>query len=164
MTIGPVQLMVVAFEGNQFTGKILPELERLRDHDVIRMIDLLLVAKDENGEISAIEASDLTGDEATEFGAYVGALIGLGAAGEEGAVVGAVAGALDLEDGHVFNEEDVWYVADEIPNNCSAAIALLEHRWAIPLRESIESSGGQVVADSWIHPTDLVAVGLATAV
>ena len=59
-----------------------------------------------------------------EFGAIVGALIGLGAEGEEGAEAGAQAGAEALEDGHVFDEDEVWYVTDSIPNGTAAAIAL----------------------------------------
>ena len=163
MTIGPVQLVVLGFEGNRFTGEILPELRRLRDHDVIRLIDLLFVSKDESGEVTVMEASDLTQEEAMEFGATVGALIGLGEAGEQGAVAGAVAGAEALEDGHVFDEHEIWYVTDSIPNGTSAAVALLEHRWAIPLRDAMQSAGGALLDESWVHPLDLVAVGLAAA-
>ncbi len=163
MTIGPVQLVVLGFEGNRFTGEILSELRRLRDHDVIRLIDLLFVSKDESGEVTVMEASDLTQEEAMEFGATVGALIGLGEAGEQGAVAGAVAGAEALEDGHVFDEHEVWYVTDSIPNGSSAAVALLEHRWAIPLREAMQGAGGRLLDESWVHPLDLVAVGLAAA-
>ncbi len=163
MTIGPVQLVVLGFEGNSFTGEILAELRRLRDHDVIRLIDLLFVSKDESGEVTVMEASDLTQEEAMEFGATVGALIGLGEAGEQGAVAGAVAGAEALEDGHVFDEHEIWYVTDSIPNGSSAAVALLEHRWAIPLRDAMQSAGGALLDESWVHPLDLVAVGLAAA-
>jgi uncharacterized membrane protein len=163
MTIGPVQLVVLGFEGQNFTGEILPELRRLRDHDVIRLIDLLFVSKDESGGVTVMEASDLTQEEAMEFGATVGALIGLGEAGEQGAVAGAVAGAEALEDGHVFDEHEVWYVTDSIPNGSSAAVALLEHRWAIPLRDAMQSASGTLLDESWVHPLDLVAVGLAAA-
>jgi uncharacterized membrane protein len=163
MTIGPVQLVVLGFEHGEFTGEIAAELGRLRDHDVIRLVDLLFVSKDESGEVTALETSDLTKDEAMEFGATVGALIGFGAAGEQGAVEGAVEGAAALEDGRVFDEDEVWYVTDSIPNGSSAAIALLEHRWAIPLRDAVQRSGGALLDESWVHPLDLVAVGLAAA-
>ena len=63
----------------------------------------------------------------------------------------------------MFDEEQAWYVADTIPNGTSAAIALLEHVWAIPFRDSIQRAGGILLADAWIHPTDLVAVGLEAA-
>ena len=92
----------------------------------------------------------------------VGALIGFGAAGEEGAEQGAIDGAAALADGHVFDEE-VWYVEDAIPNGTAAAVALLEHRWAIPLREGIRNAGGFHLADAWIHPADLVGIGLLEA-
>ena len=161
--MGPVQMLVIGFEGNNFTGEILPELQRLKEHDVVRLVDLLFVMKDDDGEIAILQASDLSQDEAMEFGAVVGALVGLGAAGEEGAEAGAIVGAEELADGHVFDEEQAWYVADAIPNGTSAAIALLEHVWAVPFRDSIMRAGGVLLADEWIHPADLVAVGLKGA-
>jgi uncharacterized membrane protein len=98
-----------------------------------------------------------------EFGAYVGALIGLGAAGEEGAEAGALAGAEALADQQVFDDDQVSYVADAIPNGTAAGVALIEHRWAIPLRDAIARAGGTPLADEWIHATDLVGIGLVGA-
>ena len=163
MAIGPVQMLVLGFEDPKFTGEILAELQRLKEHDIIRLIDAMAVRKDDAGELETLQISDLSTEEAEEFGAIVGALIGLGADGEEGAEAGALAGAEALEDGHVFDEDEVWYVADAIPNGTAAAIALIEHRWAIPLRGTIAGAGGFVLADEWIHPQDLVAVGLLAA-
>ena len=74
-------------------------------------------------------------------------------------MAGAV-GAVD--EGSVFDEEQVWYIADAIPEGMSAGIAVLEHRWAIPLRDAIAASGGVALADEWLHP-DLVALGIAAA-
>jgi uncharacterized membrane protein len=161
--MGPVQMLVIGFEGNHFTGEILPELQRLKEHDIVRLVDLLFVMKDDDGEIAILQASDLSQDEAMEFGAVVGALVGLGVDGEEGAEAGALAGAEALEDGHVFEEEQAWYVADAIPNGTSAAIALLEHRWAIPFRDAVVRAGGVALADEWIHAADLVAAGAKVA-
>jgi hypothetical protein len=90
-------------------------------------------------------------------------LIGLGAAGEKGAYEGAVAGTAGLEDGHVFTDHEVWYLQDAIPNDTSGGIALIEHRWAIPLRDAIRRANGVALADEWIHPADLVAAGLKAA-
>ena len=163
MSIGPVQLLVLGFEGDNFTGEIAAELKRLREEDIVRLIDLMFVKKDDAGELDIIQASDLNEDEAIEFGAVVGALVGFGAAGEEGAEIGAQAGAEDLADGHAFDEEDVWYLADAIPPGTAAAIALIEHRWAIPFRDAIGNAGGFVLADEWVHAKDLLAVGVATA-
>jgi uncharacterized membrane protein len=159
MTIGPVQLLIVGFVGGEFKGEIAKVLTDLRERDVIRLIDMGVVRKDEDGVITMIEHSDLSQDETIEFGATVGALIGLGAAGEEGAEAGAIAGAEAALDGGMI-EDQVWYIADEIPEGTAAAVALIEHRWAIPLRSAIQDAGGFLVSDAWIHPADLVAIGL----
>jgi len=163
MTLGPVQMLVLGFAEPNFTGEIMEEVKRLRENDVIRLVDLLFVSKSEDGSIDAVLASDLSQEEMEGFGAIAGALVGLGMAGEEGAELGAEAGIDAVEDGHVFDESEVWYVADVIPPGSSAAIALLEHRWAIPLRDAIVRAGGIALADEWVHPADLVAVGVAAA-
>ena len=75
----------------------------------------------------------------------------------------AVAGAEELEDGHFFGDTEVWYLADAIPEGGSAAIALIEHLWAIPLRDKLVAAGGETLADEWIHPEDLLAVGALAA-
>jgi|SRR5262249_527479 len=160
MEFGPVQILVVGFEDGEFNGEILAELRRLREHDIVRLVDLLFVARGDDGEIEVVEHSDLDPDEAEAFGALAGALMGLGAAGEEGAVAGAVAGAETVdEQGSVIDPDDAWYLADEIPPGTSAGVALLEHRWAIPLRDAIERAGGHTVVDAWVHPSDLVEIG-----
>jgi uncharacterized membrane protein len=157
MTIGPVQMLVLGFSEPEFTGKIAAELDRLREHEFVRVVDALVVNKDDNGEITALQVSDLSPDEAMEMGAIAGALVGLGAGDAE---AGAEAGAAEGADGHLIPDEEAWFVADTIPNGSAAAILLLEHRWAIPFRDSIVDAGGVALADEWIHPVDLVAVGL----
>ena len=159
--MGPVQMLVLGFEGDRFTGEILPELRRLKDADVIRMIDLLFVRKDATGDIVSLHVSDLSPEEALEFGALAGALVGLGAAGGEGLEAGAELGAAALADGHAIGDDEVWHVADAIPPGSSAAIALIEHRWAIPFRDAVVRAGGTALADEWIHAADLVAAGQA---
>jgi uncharacterized membrane protein len=161
--MGPVQILVIGYgQDAQFTGAALDELRRLIDHDVVRLVDLLFVHKNDDGSIEKIELTDT--DELAKLGAVAGALIGFGAAGEEGAEVGAVAGAVGaVDEGSVFDEEQVWYIADAIPAGMSAGIAVLEHRWAIPLREAVTAAGGVALADEWLHPEDLVALGLEAA-
>jgi len=164
MTIGPVQLVVLGFNQPDFRGEVLAEFDRLKENDLVRMIDGLAVHKDAEGAVSTIKRSDLSGKSAAEFGAVVGALIGLGAAGLEGAEAGAEAGAAAAEDGvDIFEEEEIWDVIDDIPNGSAAAVFLLEHRWAISLRDAIRGAGGFHVADGWVHPEDLVAVGILAA-
>jgi uncharacterized membrane protein len=162
MALGPVQLLVIGFDDPQFTGKIRAELDRLRESDIVRLIDLLVVSKDEDGNVTRLQVSDLSDEEMEEFGATVGALIGFGAGGDEESMeAGAVVGATSTEDGHFLGGgDDTWYVDDSIPPGTAAAVALLEHRWAIPLRESIRDANGFLLADAWVHPADLVAVGL----
>jgi uncharacterized membrane protein len=163
MEFGPVQMLVLEFDRDRLKGEILPELERLREKDIIRLVDLVLVEKSESGEVTALETSDLTTDETKQYGALVGALIGFGAAGEAGAEIGAVAGAEAARESTLGDNAEVWYVADAIPAGSIAAIALIEHRWAIPLRDAVGRAGGVALADEWIHPEDLVALGAAAA-
>jgi uncharacterized membrane protein len=160
MSIGPVQMLVLGFEDPKFTGENLAELERLRDADIVRVVDMLAVWKDEEGNVAVLQDSQLGEDDAAEFGTIVGGLIGFGMAGEEGLEAGAEAGMAAMEDGHILDAEDAWAVTDAIPPNTAAVVVLLEHRWAIPLRDGIARAGGFVLADEWIHAKDLVAVGL----
>jgi uncharacterized membrane protein len=162
MAFGPVQILVIGFDEPNFTGEIREELERLREHDVVRLIDLIVVRKDDEGNVTRLRHSDLSQEELEDFGAIVGALIGVGADGEEGATAGAVLGAAAMEDGQVFDDAETWYVDDAIPPGTAAAVALLEHRWAIGLRDAIRNANGFHLADAWIHPADLVAIGLAS--
>ena len=164
MAIGPVQLLVLGFQHPDFRGEIIAELERLRESDTVRVIDALAVYKDADGEIEVAHLSNLTEDEAIELGSKVGALIGLGIEGEEGIEAGAVAGADAAEDGvHVFSDEQAWDVIGEIPNDSAAALILLEHHWAVPLRDAIVRAHGFRISDGFISPLDLVAAGLLSA-
>ena len=163
LTLGPVQMLIVGFQGDNFDGSIMKELDRLKEHDIVRLVDLLFVKKNDDGEIEVAQRSDLDAEEAQEFGAIVGALVGFGADDEEGAEFGAIAGATELEDGHLFDDAAVWYLGDAIPEGTAAAVALLEHRWAIPLRDKIAQAGGITLSDAWIHPADLVAAGALAA-
>ena len=146
MALGPVQLLVVGFDRPDFSGEVLAELERLRESDVVRVIDLLVVHKGADGVVRRLHHSDLTAGDGA--GAVVGALIGLGETRE----------AEQLPDAQEF-----WSLEEAIPNDSAAAIALVEHRWAIATRDAIRTAGGVPVADAWLHPADLAAAGLVDA-
>jgi uncharacterized membrane protein len=165
VAIGPVQLLVIGFENPEFHGEIRDELERLREDDTVRVIDALAVHKDAEGEMEVVHLSNLTRDEAIEVGSTVAALIGLGIEGEEGFEAGAKLGAEKAaEEGFaVFDDDLAWDVLEDIPNDSAAALVLLEHRWAIPLRDAIARAGGFRLAEGMISPLDLVEVGLVTA-
>jgi uncharacterized membrane protein len=155
-TPGPVQLLIIAFADGKFDGAILEELRRLREHDVVRLLDLLFVAKGEDGAVAELEASDLTAEESAEYGALIGELFGFGAgddlgtAGRPRPTAAAVA-----QNGSLLDLAEVWFLADVIPAGTAAAVVLLEHRWAIPLRDAVEAADGHDLVDTWVHPRDL---------
>jgi uncharacterized membrane protein len=164
MAIGPVQLIVLGFEHPNFRGEIIAEIERLRESDTVRVIDSLAVYKDADGGLEVEHLSNLTGDEAKELGRTVGALIGLGIEGEEGAVAGAIAGEAAAAEGNGYlDEAEAWDVLADIPPDTAAALLLIEHHWAVPLRDAIARAGGFRVSDGFISPLDLVEIGLVSA-
>ncbi len=163
-TIGPVQFLVLGFDRPKFGGGIAAELTRLKEQGIIRIIDALIVHKSADGDVRTIQVTDLSPEGAEEFGAFIGALLGLGAGGAVGSVAGAEAGihAVDDRGGHFFDPEQ-WDVLEDIPNDSAAALVLIEHRWAIPFRDAILDEGGSEIGDIWVHPRDLVAAGLLAA-
>jgi uncharacterized membrane protein len=165
MAFGPVQLLVLGFDNPDFQGEIVAELDRLKEGDLVRVIDGIAVHKDAEGEVHVIQRSDLSDDEAVQFGAIVGALVGLGAGGVEGAEAGAEAGAAAaLEERAEGQGDDTdWDVLEEIPPGTAAAVILLEHRWATPLRDAVRKANGYPISDGWVHPEDLVAIGMLAA-
>ena len=118
VALGPVQLLVVAFDRPDFDGAVLAELERLRESDVVRVIDLLVVHKGADGEVRRLHQPD----PSEGAGTVVGALIGLDAPPGE------------ADGSHAAAEDDLWSLDEAIPNDSAAAIALIEHRWAIGAR------------------------------
>jgi uncharacterized membrane protein len=164
MAIGPVQLIVLGFRHPNFHHEVINELERLRKTDTVRVIDALAVYKDAEGAIEVEHLSNLTTQEAIELGSKIGALIGLGIEGEEGMEAGAAKGAAAAAEGiKVFSDEQAWDVLEEIPNDSAAALILLEHHWAVPLRDAIARAGGFRISDGFISPLDLIEIGLVTA-
>jgi uncharacterized membrane protein len=163
MAIGPVQLIVLGFNHPEFHGEIIDELERLKASDTVRVIDSLAVYKSAEGELEVEHLSNLTEEEAIEVGTKIGALIGLGIEGEEGLEAGAQAGAEAAAGGIDAFSGDEWDVLEEIPNDSAAALILLEHHWAVPLRDAIARAGGFRIGDGFISPLDLVEIGLLTA-
>ena len=154
MAVGPVQLVVLGFEHPNFHGEIIAELERLKASDTVRVIDSLAVYKDAAGEIEVEHLSNLTEEEAIEFGSKVAALVGLGIEGEETPEAGGAVPSAD--------DEEAWDVLEDIPNDSAAALLLLEHHWAVPLRDAVVRAGGFRLSDGFISPLDLVEIGLVS--
>ena len=157
-SMGPIQMTTLAFPGNRFKGEILPELERLKMAGMVRIVDLLLVRKDELGGVLVTTATDLDWQEAVSFGSYIGALAGYAAAGPAGIEKGAMAGAAELADGHLFDQDDVFRVTQALPNNMSAVLVLFEHLWAKPLLDAVDRAGGIELTNDWIRPEEVVSV------
>ena len=134
MTIGPVSYTVIAFPGNRFTGKIVPEVEKLIANGTVRILDLVFVAKDESGDTISLEF-----DQRDELVAF---------------------GDLDGEVGGLINEEDLAHVADDLPAGNAALVIVWEDLWAAPLVEAVRASGG-VVIDTARIPAELVETALA---
>ena len=165
MAIGPVQLIVLGFNHPNFHGEVIAELERLRESDTVRVIDSLAVYKDADGGLEVEHLSNLSEQEAIELGTKIGALIGLGIEGEEGMEAGAAEGAEEAAAGGVdlLGGAEEWDILEDIPNDSAAALILLEHHWAVPLRDAIFRAGGFRLGDGFISPLDLVAIGLMSA-
>jgi hypothetical protein len=153
VAIGPVQLLVLGFNHPDFRGEIMEELARLRDSGTVRVIDSLAVFKDAHGEIEVQHLTTMADDEA---GRVIRALVRLGIEGEDD-----FDGDVDVDD--VFSEDDGWDVVQDIPNDTAAALVLLEHHWAVPLRDAIARAGGFRISDGFISPLDLVEIGLVAA-
>ena len=157
--VGPIQIVVLGFEDLKFEGDILPELQRLSDLDVIRLIDMVIVAKSDGGELVRVQAGSPSEKEEKRLGSIAELLVGLTSEDVDETDVGGPGG--DGTDLRAFiGEHDTWSVVDVIPPGAMCVVALIEHRWAIPLRDSINKTGGRTLADAWIHPEDPVLARL----
>ena len=139
MTIGPIEYIIVGLPGNQFTGQIAPALADLIDNDTIRILDLVFISKDADGEVTAFEY-----DELEELAAF---------------------GDLDGEVGGLIGPDDIAHAAEGLEPNSSAALLIWEDSWAIPFVEAMRSSGGVLLEGGRI-PHDLAEeafAGLASA-
>ena len=160
MNIGPIQAFVIAFpENDLFEGRIVEELQRLRDVDQIRVVDAVFVMR-EGDEVAAVTVSELDDDERAELRALVGALIGLGVAGDAGLQAGAELGASADDDAPHAAQLVAAEVLDDLPEGSSALVLAIEHLWAIPLRDAVRDAGGLVLGHRSITPEDLIALGM----
>jgi hypothetical protein len=159
LTIGPIQAFVIGFPDNeQLEGRIADELARLSDVGQIRIIDAVFVLRD-GDDVDVLSVSDLDDDQRAELRAAVGALVGLGVAGVDGAVAG---GALAIAaDPDVTVAESVAAgLVDELPDGSSALVLAIEHLWAVPLRDAVRDAGGVVLSHRSLTVEDLIAFGM----
>ena len=124
MGFGPIEVIVVVFEGNQFTGDILPELKRLVDAGTVTVIDGVFIRKDADGSVSHEGLNDLSDDAGAK----------------------ALVDVLKRADALV-SDQDIADLTNDMEPNTSAAMLTFEHTWAKPFAEAIAGSGGELRAD-----------------
>jgi len=139
--MGPVQVLVVGFDQPRFSGEVLAELTRLWEAGIVRLVDLLLVSRAEDGSIETLAPPDET----------IAALGGLAAA-----VLGSPEGEPNTDSGadSVSNDVSTWSLADAVPPGSIAAVALIEHIWAGPLTTAIQRAGGTLLEETWLASGD----------
>ena len=165
MAFGPLQIFAFGFaDTSGFEGRIADELLKLSDAGIIRIVDALAVVAD-GDEVEILRVSDLDEEQRTELGMEVGALMGLGMAGLEGMIEGAAAGAEIAQEGglgvvEAIGEEFI----EELPDGAAALLLIIEHAWAVPLREAVVDAGGTLIGNQWIGAQDLVELGMALGI
>ncbi len=125
---GPIDYIIVGFEGNTFDGSILKAIGDALDQGVIALVDLLVVSKDENGAVRALDVAS-TGDE------FAVSFVQKYKPGES----------------HV-NDDDKDEIGDLLENNTTAGMLVIEQLWAIPLKQALIDANGVLVAEGRIHP------------
>jgi len=132
--MGPVDYLMVRFPGNKFSGKIAPELERLEKKGIIRVIDLVLIVKDENGKLDIFEAAKLGGE------------------------VGAAFNELAKHTDEWFSEGDIEVIAESLPKNSAAGLLLFENVWAIKFKEALLDADAELIDMGRIPPETIEQV------
>jgi hypothetical protein len=141
--MGPVQVLVVGFERPVFSGEVLAEFARLREAGIVRLLDLLLLSRSEDG---TIETLDTPADVGGDFGELATELLGRTDASPRDDETAADADSSD---------PPVWSLADAVPPGSAAAVALVEHLWAAPLIAAIRRAGGSPLEETWLAPGDI---------
>ncbi|WP_404388678.1 DUF6325 family protein [Humibacillus xanthopallidus] len=131
--LGPVDWIVVEFEGTKLNGDIAPILKDYVDRDLIRVLDLLFIKKDEDGGFEAFEATDLEDSEIGELRSY------------------------ETELAMLLSEQDVADLVETIEPGSSAAVLVWENLWAAPFGAAVRHAGGQLVASGRIPIQAVIA-------
>jgi uncharacterized membrane protein len=157
MTLGPVQLVVLGFSESALPFEIINQLRQWRDGGTVRLVDVLFVAKNDRGDLIKIRDCRFSSDEAVLLGLLSGAFFEPRAVRvQRSAEIGTLApdaGEFGLD------RNAIDQIADLIPRSSSAVLVLLEHLWAIELKEQVIQANGAVIAQGWITPSTLTANG-----
>ena len=133
--LGPVDYIVVEFPGSKFNGEIAPALTDLVDRGIIRVLDVVVMQKDDNGKLEVAELSDLDESEIGSIREY------------------------ETELAMLLSEDDVLAVAEAIEPGTTAAVLVWENKWAVPFATAVRHSGGQLVASGRI-PIQAIAAAI----
>ena len=129
MSVGPVEYVILGFPGNKFTGQIVPELAKLNDSGLIRLIDLTFISKDSAGEVEVVEY-----DAVEELAAFAD---------------------LDAEVGGILTGEDIAHAALSLQPNTSAALLIWEDTWAAPFAAAVRNASGVILEGARI-PREII--------
>lgn len=129
MSIGPVEYLILGFPGNKFSGQIVPELAKLIDSGLVRIIDLTFISKDAAGGVQVIQH-----DVVEELAAFAG---------------------LDAEVGGILTDEDITYAAQSLEPNSSAALLVWEDTWAGPFAAAVREANGVIIEGARI-PREII--------
>jgi hypothetical protein len=146
--LGPVQILLIGIDADGADGMLAAELQDLRTQEGIRVLDVLHVRRGYDDEVRRLDPVEPEGHS----GDLVEALLVVDPDEPE------PPGERRLRIGR--RDEDAWFLADRLPCGAAAAILLIEHRWAIPLREAAAEFEAEIFGDAWVHPRDLVAARL----
>ncbi|HEX5369250.1 MAG TPA: hypothetical protein VFY10_07530 [Dehalococcoidia bacterium] len=161
--LGPIQLLTFVSTTPHFGGGIAAELNRLVAKDTVRVLDALVLRKDKEGSVVPVRTNGMSDMSPDAPGAIIADLVGLrdGADSFDSAAAARIDQQAQLS-GHPFNSDGDWDIIEKIPNDSVAVLLLLDHRWAIPLRDAISDEGGSALGDAWLDPRDLAAAGVVT--
>ncbi len=136
--MGPCEYMVIEFPGRQFSGAMVPELAKITNAGIVRVIDLVFVQKDADGNVTATELGDLPEAQRALFD------------------------EVDAEIDDLFNEEDIAIEAAKLEPDSAAVMMVFEHVWATGLRDAVVASGGRVIDNERV-PAPIVEAALEAA-
>jgi uncharacterized membrane protein len=161
MQSGPIQVLAFAFDRtDQFQGQILRELDELRGHGLIRILDLQFVMKEPDGTVHALQEQDLPDGSVSTFGALLDPLLGLRATIETRPGPGASADTMLSPTGDFgMNLDDMIATSTELAPGTAGALVLVEHSWAIGLGAAIVEAGGRMIAQGFLTRDALLAIG-----
>ncbi|MDW7731002.1 MAG: DUF6325 family protein [Methanolobus sp.] len=158
--LGPIQLLAIGFETNEkFRGDALRELNEVRSRGVIRLLDMLFIMKDKEGNILTMEDTDLTPEEEIEVGNLISKMIGLGEEGSVETAASGVSAETSAENSYGLAIKDIMEVIDQIEPGTSAALLLIEHVWAAGLKHAVREAGGHPIAQGFLTPEAMMIIG-----